>query len=301
MKTITRTLDPVTEVAYWEHRHPTNSDAPTLILIHGLGLTSQVWVPLIELLQPSYSILAVDVPGYGESPRGSGELTIDSVAQRIADLADSKQATNIVLIGHSMGGFIALNLATRLAGSLKRVILLDSTLWRAYRFIRAPIKLALRYPRILVSLGAAAFGALLPYMPPFARFLGRTSFGRQVSLWPFVYRPRHLRPDLAVSIFEDMRTGQPILTLRRATRSFELATLLARIAAPITVVSGANDGLISPVDVVYYQEHAKDLSQVITIQECGHWPMIEAPGELHAVLAGPLGDHNPGSLGNTYP
>lgn len=285
MKMIARTLDPVTEIAYWEHRHPTNPNAPTLFLIHGLGLTSQVWVPLIELLQPSYSILAIDVPGYGDSPRGDGELTIDSVAQRIADLTKSKRIDNVVLIGHSMGGFIALSLATRLRGPLRHVILLDSTLWRAYRFIRAPLKLALRYPRILVSLGAAAVGGFLPYVPPLARFLGRSSIGRQVSLWPFVHHPRRLAPELAESIFGDMRSGQPILGLKRATRAFELSRLLAQIEVPITAISGANDGMIAPIDIAFYQEHTKARFTRVTIQDCGHWPMVEEPHELRTVLS----------------
>lgn len=284
MKMIARTLDPVTEIAYWEHRHPTNPDAPTLVLIHGLGLTSQVWMPLIELLQPSYSILAIDVPGYGDSPRGDGELTIDSVAQRIAALTESKRVGNAVLIGHSMGGFIALNLATRLPGTLRHVILLDSTLWRAYRFVRAPLKLALRYPRILISLGTAAVGAFLPHVPALAKFLGRSSIGRQLSLWPFVHHPRRLAPELAESIFADMRSGQPILALRRATRAFELSQLLAQLEIPITAISGANDGLIASIDVAFYRNNAKAFTQNTTIRECGHWPMVEKQTQLAHIL-----------------
>ena len=301
MEMIARTLDPATEIAYWEHRAPEHSGVPTLVLIHGLGLTSQVWIPLIELLKPSFPILAIDVPGYGDSPRGSGELTIDSVAQRIAELINDRHAGEVVLVGHSMGGFIALNLATRLTRLPKQVVLLDSTLWRAYRFIRTPVKLALRYPRILVGLGTAATGALLPHARSLARCLGRTSIGRQLSLWPFVHRPRQLAPEVAQSIFEDMRPGQPLLALRRSTRAFDLSSLLANAEIPLTAISGANDGLIAPVDVRYYREHAPLFSANVTIQECGHWPMVEAPHELRAILVDLLGRDAVGNPGETAP
>lgn len=290
MNRIARTLDSVTEIAYWEYRHPADSGAPTLVLIHGLGLTSQVWVALIELLRPNCSVLAVDVPGYGDSPKGGDELTIDSVAQRIADLIDSKRMQDIILIGHSMGGFIALKLASRLTSSLRHIVLLDSTLWRAYRLIRTPLRLALRYPRILVSLGAAAAGAFLPYAPALARFLGRTKIGRQLALWPFVHRPSRLVPDVAESIFEDMRPGQPLRALQRSTRAFDLASLLSDLDVPLTAIAGANDGMIAAMDVRFYEEHANVLMKNITIQACGHWPMVEAPAKLEAILRDALGE-----------
>ena len=82
---------------------------PLIVLIHGVGLRAEAWNKQIDALSPHFRIVAVDMPGHGESPM------LES-SSALADYTDVVAATieePALLIGHSMGAMIALDLACR--------------------------------------------------------------------------------------------------------------------------------------------------------------------------------------------
>ena len=83
---------------------------PVLVLVHGVGLRSDAWLPAGAHLTSEFEVHAVDMPGHGLSPLGSAEQLSDYVsrlAKYIAGLGD-----HVFIAGHSMGAMIALALAT---------------------------------------------------------------------------------------------------------------------------------------------------------------------------------------------
>lgn len=82
--------------------------APTVLLLHGLGATGDVWDGLVQALEPR-AWIAPDLPGHGGSPPLT-EYTFTSVAETVADLVDP---AGTVIVGHSFGGVIGLHLAGR--------------------------------------------------------------------------------------------------------------------------------------------------------------------------------------------
>ena len=94
---------------------------PTLFLLHGMNGGSQSWAHLFQSLATSFRIVAWDAPGFGES-----DVFGDSVQDfKVAALAlmSSLKLTNAILIGHSMGGVVALQLATDQEASVAGLIL----------------------------------------------------------------------------------------------------------------------------------------------------------------------------------
>jgi pimeloyl-ACP methyl ester carboxylesterase len=87
-------------------RHGGNGE-PTVLLLHGLGATSEVWHGLTPLLPGAW--VAPDLPGHGGSPPLAA-YTFDGVAQAVADLVDP---AGTVILGHSFGGVVGLHLADR--------------------------------------------------------------------------------------------------------------------------------------------------------------------------------------------
>ena len=83
---------------------------PTLFLLHGMNGGSQSWAHLFQSLAPIFRVVAWDAPGFGESDV-FGDSVKDFKDAAVA-LMKSLKLTNTILIGHSMGGVIALQLAT---------------------------------------------------------------------------------------------------------------------------------------------------------------------------------------------
>ena len=86
------------------------ADVPTFVLVHGLGVSSAYFVELAELLARYGEVAVFDLPGFGGVPRPRTPLRIPAFAQVVRFACDSLGITNPVLIGHSMGTQIVVEL-----------------------------------------------------------------------------------------------------------------------------------------------------------------------------------------------
>ncbi len=103
------------------HFTESGSGNKTLIFLHYFGGSSRTWQPVIESLSLIFTCVAVDLPGFGDSLPIEGEATVEAMADRVqAVLAGRK---DYVLVGHSMGGKVALELASRMPEGLLQLIL----------------------------------------------------------------------------------------------------------------------------------------------------------------------------------
>jgi len=101
-------------------------EGPPIILLHGVGLRSEAWNAISELLSSSYTIHAVDLPGHGESlDLSTNTLTLDEYANIIASYLTTFDRP-VYLAGHSMGAMIALNIANRFQNSVRSVATLNA-------------------------------------------------------------------------------------------------------------------------------------------------------------------------------
>lgn len=102
-----------------------SENRPTLVMIHGAGGCSRVWQGQIRPLGRTLNTLALDLPGHGKTP-GPGKADIREYTDWLADLLDAAFSHPVFLMGHSMGGAIALELALSSITSLKGIILASS-------------------------------------------------------------------------------------------------------------------------------------------------------------------------------
>ncbi|MDB5307039.1 MAG: alpha/beta hydrolase [Gemmataceae bacterium] len=104
-----------------------SSDGPTLVLLHAFPLDREMWRPQLTGLAGTARVLAVDLPGFGQSPAGPGPFTVDSAADAVADLLDRTGITGRVVVGGlSMGGYVAMAFARRHPDQLAGLILADT-------------------------------------------------------------------------------------------------------------------------------------------------------------------------------
>lgn len=92
------------------HAHDYGGDGPQLVLLHGYGRSLADWDASAALLSAGHRVLGVDLPGHGRSP-GVSPWTIPAVVQHIADTLDARGVPEAVVVGHSLGGLLAVEYA----------------------------------------------------------------------------------------------------------------------------------------------------------------------------------------------
>ncbi|WP_238395715.1 alpha/beta fold hydrolase [Pontibacter pudoricolor] len=97
--------------------------AETLIMIHGLGSYLPAWNRNIEGLSKNYRTIAIDLPGYGKSSKENIHVGMAAYAQTVLQLMDKLKIKNAVLVGHSMGGQIAITTALQAPERVKKLVL----------------------------------------------------------------------------------------------------------------------------------------------------------------------------------
>jgi len=100
------------------------SGPQTLLFVHGLGSYHKAWNPNVRALSAQYRCIAVDLPGYGDSDHFSGEYSMDFFAEVLAGFIEALGLESVTLVGHSMGGQIAMHLALSSPGSLQNLVLI---------------------------------------------------------------------------------------------------------------------------------------------------------------------------------
>jgi pimeloyl-ACP methyl ester carboxylesterase len=99
----------------------------TIVLLHGYLETSEVWAEFAELLKPHFRIIAIDLPGNGLSGIGRDENTMEFMADVVAEVLVHSQIGKATVVGHSMGGYVALAFAEKYGDSTEKLCLFHSS------------------------------------------------------------------------------------------------------------------------------------------------------------------------------
>jgi pimeloyl-ACP methyl ester carboxylesterase len=236
-----------------------------LVLLHGIGSSRQAWRPVLAALTARFDVIAVDLPGFGESAPLPAETdpAPAALAAAVAELLDQLGVTAPHLAGNSLGGWVALELAAiRPAASLS--LLSPAGLWRG----RTPWynRGSLRASRWLTRHAAGFLSRVVNYR-----------LGRAVVLGQIHGRPMRLTAEYARSAIEDMGTCPGFDAALKATAARRY--LAAPVSAPVTVAFGSRDRLLLP----HQSRHLGELppgTRVETLPGCGHVPMADDPGPV---------------------
>lgn len=233
-----------------------------ILFIHGFPLSRAIWQPQIEALAKKICVIAPDLRGHGESEAPAGVYSMNTFADDLNALLEERQCGPVVLVGHSMGGYISFAFYRRYPQKVRGLVLFctragaDSEEGRAGRE-----NLAQRAERE----GATAVAEqMLPKM------LAATTTATRPDL------VAHVRQIMLATSINGLAGSLRGMAARPSS-----VDLLPKIAVPTLVIAGAGD-LIIPNQEAEAMAQTIPNAQLQLIANAGHLASLENPVEVNA-------------------
>lgn len=243
-----------------------------MVLIHGVDGCWTDWLEQLPELSRDRRVVALDLPGFGWSELPANPVSIRGYAQCVEAVCDGLGIARAQLVGHSLGGLVAAELALSSPGRVERLALVAPAIyWRNQPGAR----------RLMAS------GRVLERYSDWAaarwHFALRRPRVRQASLSRAVAHPDRLPPETVYEMLKPVGTAAALRQALRALWEHDIREEVGRIAAPSLVVWGAEDRIISPRFAERLGERLPD-ARVEVFEDTGHCPQLEHPERFNRVL-----------------
>jgi pimeloyl-ACP methyl ester carboxylesterase len=254
-------------------------EGPALLLLHGIGNNCQTWAGVIDRLAETHTVIAPDLLGHGRSDKPRGDYSIAAYANGMRDLLSVLDIEQATVVGHSLGGGIALQFAYQFPERCQRLALVGS---------------GGLGPELSAGLRAATLPGAELVLTALAGISGPLRVGLQV-----LERAGRTTGWRRVGDFAE--AGDALLALRdvEARRAFlrtlrgvvdargQAVTALDRLyladSIPMLVVWGSRD----PIVPALHAETVRSLvpsARVVVFDGAGHWPHLDEPDRFCDVL-----------------
>jgi pimeloyl-ACP methyl ester carboxylesterase len=260
-----------------------SSTDPAIVLVHGLGGRWQHWLRVIPAISAHQRVIALDLPGFGESPPLGERIDIAGLADAVAGLLGDLGIQRVVFVGHSFGGPLATTFAARHKALTARLVLVAGTVQSFQRTLAGRLGPWLTRPRTAAATIAELLYAAAPVPDRLRLALAASPALRTLALWPFVWKPARLSPEDAKLLLEGAGAAGVLPTARAIAACSGWERL--HVDAPVALINGDHD-LIAPLaDLRAYPGR---VDQVFVVKGTGHLPMLEAPESFVAAFNGAL-------------
>ena len=259
-----------------EVAHIEGGEGPVLLLIHGIGGHWRSWEPVLDRLAEEHRVVAVDLPGHGGSSKGAGDYSLGAHANTVRDLMAALEIERATVIGHSLGGGVAMQFAYQFPERCERLVLVSSG-------------------GLGPDLGLGLRLAALPGSELFFRLAAPPARMLLNLAWP-LERALLIRPTAAAKHYArgfaalaDARTRAAFLgTLRGVVgRGGQLVDARDRLYLaehmPTLIVWGERDRVL-PVSHGRAAQEAMPGSRLELFEGAGHIPQLDDPERFRAVV-----------------
>lgn len=226
--------------------------ARTIVLVHGVNDQAGTWVSVVPLLMKDFRIVAVDLPGHGESAPATGPLPMPLMVKALQLVIDRESAdAPVVLAGNSMGGWVSMLYAADHPSRISRLVLEDAS-------------------------GMSWDLSHVPFYPK--------SRDEALKLLRLVHGPDAPIPDYLVdAILKDAATMPQTRVLQAGVVFAVVDGRLKDITMPVTLIWGAHDGLLPLAYAEALKKHLPG-STLHVIDNAAHIPHRQAPAEFTRLL-----------------
>jgi pimeloyl-ACP methyl ester carboxylesterase len=270
---------PVSEITLHGHTfsYRMAGSGPALVLLHGITCSSETWEEIIPALAKHFTVIAPDLLGHGQSAKPMAEYSPGAYAAIVRDLLIGLEHTRVTLVGHSLGGGIAMQFSYLFPEMIERLVLVSSG--GLGRELHGMLRAA-ALPGAEAVLPWFSSPRLRKVVDRGVALLGRTGLRASTDLRE-VWRGfgTFVDADTRRAFFHTMRTvidsgGQ------RATATDRLY-LAAHM--PTLIVWGERDRII-PVQHAEAARAGIEGSRLMVFADAGHFPYIDCPSRFVSVL-----------------
>jgi pimeloyl-ACP methyl ester carboxylesterase len=251
-------------------------EGPPVLLIHGYGDTADSWRRAVPGLLRDHRVVALDMPPFGRSARLEDVKLLDFYSDFFPAFFDALELERATIIGHSLGGAVALRLAIDQPRRVERLGLVapaglgSAPPWWWHAFTARPL-----------------WQGALSIPTPFTGPLVKRGL-REFLEWRLFANPRALNDEIALFVSMHGSAGdlKALLAAGHACIDCYTGKLLERSAAlkvPLWMLWGRKDGLVPSLHARAFQRlHPK--AAVHILDDCGHYPHIELPQRFNRLL-----------------
>jgi len=278
------------------HGRRTDSDTATIFL-HGAAGSWTTWTPLLQAADRGHAtptapaltdLIIPDLPGWGDSPlpTDTAELTIETMAATVADIARALGYRRWNVVGHSMGGLIALQLAAAETGATVSVGLISATTFSVIDSVRHPVlrfgllpgyTTLLQVMRMLCLMGTSGRSLVVG--------LARLRLLRGL-VSPLFRHPGRVPATVIDALADEVRPQGFSLASARAG-SYDAVAAWSRIVCPVRASVGDRDVFIAFSDRDRLRRVIADFT-LVTLTDVGHFGHIERPFDIVCTLGLPI-------------
>ncbi|HZV72608.1 MAG TPA: alpha/beta fold hydrolase [Conexibacter sp.] len=253
---------------------------PPLLFVHGLAGCWQNWLENMPRFAAAHRVIAVDLPGFGASPMAPERISIPGYARFLDTLCEALALDAAAVVGNSMGGYVAAELAISSPQRVERLMLVSPAGITAEHLHRDG-----------VMAGARVVAAVTTRAVSRHERLARRPGLRRIALSFPVHHPDRLSAPLAHELMEG--SGKPgFLPAMEAIMEHRISERLPQIACPTLVVWGEQDRVIPVRDAERFGALIPD-ARVVILPDTGHVAMLERPERFNALLEGFLAEQPP--------
>ena len=233
-----------------------------VVLIHGFCEISEMWRSFAEELSSDFRVICPDLPGFGKSPIDSDQITLEEVAVLLEEWMTENQISNPIVIGHSLGGYVALALLELMGSKMKAIGLFHST---AFPDDQEKKEMRDRTVIFLMKNGVDKFvTTFVPQLFPEPR---RDELQTQI--------------DFAIKQAKDS-TLEGLIAFTRAMRDRkDRLEILENFSGQKLLIAGTLDGAVK-IEASRAQKEA--FTDYFELQETGHMGMVERKNETLGIV-----------------
>jgi pimeloyl-ACP methyl ester carboxylesterase len=260
-----------------------SGDGDPVVLVHGLGGQWQNWLENIPRLAQSRRVVAMDLPGFGctPEPEDDEEITITRYGRWVNEVADRLELGTVDLVGNSMGGYIAAEVAIQFPERVSQLVLVSAAGISSAEVLQMPILTIGRVAAALASNSVTRY-----------RRLAARPITRHASLALVARHPRLLKADLAYEGFFKGGGKPGFDDALRASLNYDFRDRLPEVKVPTLIVWGEKDSIIPTRDADEFERLIED-SRKVVMKDTGHIPMAERPDAFNEVLTEFLAETGP--------
>lgn len=232
-----------------------------MLLLHGVGSRAEVWSPLSTALGRTFDVIAVDLPGFGQSPTAAFPATVEGYADHLQGLLAELDVERPHVVGHSLGGAIALELGRR--GAARSVVAFAPIgFWGASGLIWAQGFLS-------------TMRRWTPRVRPALPRLLASPWGRAVGFGVFYAQARAMTASTLLSDADAFAGANAVAEALTGFGSYVFADVGDLPRMPVTVAWGARDGLLPARTQAPRARDSLPTAEHVLLQRCGHVPFVD--------------------------